>query len=530
MASLLQKLLLLIMLCMPLAGLLILHLQSPNMAPPAHTSLMLSKHPDPSCSMEDIHRCHFPQHFVFGTATASYQVEGAVKEGGRGPSVWDIFSHTPGKIADNGHGDIAVDQYHKYQEDVSLIAGMGFDAYRFSISWPRIFPDGSNKEVNKEGIEYYNRLINSLISKGIEPYATLYHWDLPQSLQDSFGGWISRDIVEHFVAYAEVCFAAFGDRVKHWITLNEPLQFSVNGYGTGIHAPGRCSYRFVSPAGNSSTEPYLAAHHALLAHAGAVNIYRKKFQGKQRGRIGMACDCEWAEPLTDSPEDKAASQRRLEFQLGWFLDPIFFGDYPAVMRKHVGDRLPRFTSFEIAGLRGSVDFVGINHYTSRFATPGPTATDPSDYGQDQEVLLSVQRAGSMIGDRAASEWLFIVPWGLQKLLHWVTARYNKPPIIITENGMDDPNLETVLLEEILQDAKRILYYQTYLSSVLKAIREGADVQGYFAWSLLDNFEWSMGYTKRFGLYYVDYSNGLKRHAKSSALWFTSFLKRQKNDI
>ncbi|KAJ7563890.1 hypothetical protein O6H91_03G129100 [Diphasiastrum complanatum] len=285
------------------------------MAPPA--ALFNSKVPDPSCFMRDIHRCQFPQHFVFGTATSAYQVEGAVKEGGRGRSVWDTFSYTPGKIADGSNGDIAVDQYHRYQEDVNLIAGMGFDAYRFSIAWPRIIPDGLTKEANKEGIAYYNRLINSLISQGIEPYATLYHWDLPQALQDSFGGWISRDIVKHFVAYAEVCFAAFGDRVKNWITLNEPHQFSVNGYGTGNHAPGRCSQRSISPAGNSSTEPYLAAHHALLAHAGAVSVYRKNFQAKQGGRIGMACDCQWAEPLTSSLEDKAAAQRRLEFQLSW---------------------------------------------------------------------------------------------------------------------------------------------------------------------------------------------------------------------
>ncbi|KAJ7563891.1 hypothetical protein O6H91_03G129100 [Diphasiastrum complanatum] len=498
------------------------------MAPPA--ALFNSKVPDPSCFMRDIHRCQFPQHFVFGTATSAYQVEGAVKEGGRGRSVWDTFSYTPGKIADGSNGDIAVDQYHRYQEDVNLIAGMGFDAYRFSIAWPRIIPDGLTKEANKEGIAYYNRLINSLISQGIEPYATLYHWDLPQALQDSFGGWISRDIVKHFVAYAEVCFAAFGDRVKNWITLNEPHQFSVNGYGTGNHAPGRCSQRSISPAGNSSTEPYLAAHHALLAHAGAVSVYRKNFQAKQGGRIGMACDCQWAEPLTSSLEDKAAAQRRLEFQLSWYLDPIFFGDYPAIMRKHVGDRLPRFTSVEIKELRGSVDFVGINHYTSKFATPGPPATDPSDFFQDQQVSLTVEREGSIIGDRAASEWLFIVPWGLQKVLHWITERYNKPPIILTENGMDDHNVNTASLGDSLNDTKRIYYYQTYLSAVLQAIREGADVRGYFAWSLLDNFEWNMGYSKRFGFYYVDYSNGLKRHAKSSALWFKNFLNPRKDDI
>ncbi|CAM6065645.1 unnamed protein product [Sphagnum tenellum] len=475
-----------------------------------------------------IHRSHFPDSFVFGAATAAYQVEGAASEGGRKPSIWDTFSHTPGKISDGTNGDVACDQYHKYQEDIDLMARLNLNAYRFSISWSRIFPEGTGPEPNKEGIAYYNKVIDGLLQKGITPYVTLYHWDLPQVLQDSFGGWTDRKIVKAYVDYAEACFAAFGNRVKHWITFNEPVQFSYNGYGTGIHAPGRCSNREMCPEGNSAVEPYLAAHHVLLAHAATMDLFRRFFKAKQGGVLGIALDCEWGEPLTNSPEDQAAAQRHVLFQLGWFLDPIYFGDYPAVMRENVGNRLPHFSEDEILLLRGCLDFIGINHYTSRYTTSGPTPLDPqqSHHFLDQCVIVSEMRNCKPIGDRAASEWLYIVPWGLQKLLTWTTERYNRPPLYITENGMDDESGEKPL-EEMLQDTKRIRYYQEYLTAVLQAIREGANVQGYFAWSLLDNFEWAVGYTKRFGLIYVDYENDKKRYVKLSAKWYSGFLNKAK---
>eukprot|EP00249_Psilotum_nudum_P032012 c47105_g1_i1 orf=277-1869(+) len=482
--------------------------------------------PEDWTTFENIHRSDFPEGFVFGVATSAYQVEGAVNEGGRGPSIWDTFAYTPGKILDGSNGDIAVDQYHRFQEDIELMANMGWDAYRFSISWSRIFPDGSGNLVNAEGLAYYNRLIDTVLEKGLKPYVTLYHWDLPQTLQDSIGGWLGQDIVQYFANYAETCFDAFGDRVKNWITLNEPLQFSYNGYGSGVHAPGRCSDCSLSPVGNSAVEPYIAAHHALLAHAAAVDIYRKKFKVKQGGAIGIAVDCEWAEPLTNTVQDRDAAQRRVEFQLGWFLDPIYFGDYPAVMRKEVGDRLPQFSPEDISLLRGSLDFVGINHYTTRFATtpPEPKPTQ-RDYMDDQRVLLSAEVNGKCIGQRAASDWLFVVPWGLQKELMWITERYNKPPIFVTENGMDQEDSQETPLDEFINDNMRVQFFRDYLSSVVRAIREGADVRGYFVWSFLDNFEWSMGYTKRFGIFYVDYADNQKRYAKLSAMWFSKFLKK-----
>lgn len=474
-------------------------------------------------NVEEISRDKFPESFVFGVATSAYQVEGAAKEGGRGPSIWDTFSYTPGKILDGRNGDVAVDQYHRYKEDVDLIAKMGFNVYRFSISWSRIFPDGFGAEVNKEGIAYYNNLIDTLLQKGVRPSVTLYHWDLPQKLHESMGGWLNREIVNYFAQYAETCFSAFGDRVKQWITFNEPLQTAVNGYATGIFAPGRCSDRSQSPLGDSSTEPYLVAHNQLLAHAAAVDIYRKKFQDKQGGVIGITVDGEWAEPFTDAEGDKAAAQRRREFQFGWFLDPIYFGDYPAIMRKKLGDRLPQFSPDEVAVLRGSLDFLGLNHYTTRYVKPSFRDSKENEYYADQDIHSIAEWEGNTIGERAASEWLYIVPWGFRKVLKWLTERYNRPPIYVTENGMDDEDSEITLLDQALNDTKRVNYFKGYLKALAEAIREGADVRGYFAWSLVDNFEWCQGYTKRFGLVFVDYKDDLKRYPKSSAHWFTSFL-------
>eukprot|EP00246_Nothoceros_aenigmaticus_P010636 TRINITY_DN2732_c0_g2_i1.p1 TRINITY_DN2732_c0_g2~~TRINITY_DN2732_c0_g2_i1.p1 ORF type:complete len:560 (-),score=70.47 TRINITY_DN2732_c0_g2_i1:786-2465(-) len=472
-----------------------------------------------------IHSSLFPKNFVFGTATSAYQVEGAVHEGGRSASVWDTFSHTAGKISDGSNGDVAVDQYHLFKEDVDRLASMGMKAYRFSIAWARIYPNNSGT-LNEEGVAYYDRLIDYLRSKDLEPYVTLYHWDLPQYLHDSVEGWLGRDIVDYWAAYAEACFEAFGDRVKNWITFNEPVQFTVGGYGTGAHPPGRTSDRKLSPVGDSATEPYIAGHNVLRSHAIAVDIYRRKFQSKQGGVIGITCDAEWAEPMTNSSADKAAAETHVLFQLGWYLDPIFLGDYPEVMRKQVGDRLPTFTAEEKDLLRGSVDFVGINHYTSRWVSAGSAhlTAGLGGYWEDQWNVISAEQDGIPIGDRAASEWLYIVPWGIQKTLTWVSRRYNGPPILVTENGMDDLNDPLVSLAEALQDTKRVKFYQDYLSYVLAAIRDGVDVRAYFAWSLVDNFEWQCGYTRRFGLYFVDYNDNLKRYPKSSVEWFTKFMK------
>ncbi|CAN6485728.1 unnamed protein product [Victoria cruziana] len=445
----------------------------------------------------------FPPNFIFGVATSAYQVEGAANEGGRGDSIWDVFSHTKGKIIDGSNGDIAVDQYHRYQAN-----GFG--------------------EVNPEGVAYYNKLIDSLLEKGIQPFVTLYHWDLPQKLHETTEGWLKKDIACYFASYAETCFSAFGDRVKYWITLNEPLQTSINGYSTGIFAPGRCSDRKWSSEGDSSTEPYLVAHNQLLAHAKAVDVYRKKFKGTQGGFIGISVDCEWAEPLTDDLSDKAAAQRRMDFQLGWYLDPIYFGRYPESMVKKLEDRLPKFTDDEVALLRNSFDFVGLNHYTTRYIISSPMSSEENGFYYDQEVDRIAEWKGVSIGDRAASEWLYVVPWGIGETLNYITKRYGKPPIYITENGMDQEDTGSSSLQELLNDSGRITYFKGYLASVARSIRNGSDIRGYFAWSLLDNFEWAHGYTKRFGIVYVDYKNGLSRHLKTSAHWFSDFLKDRRS--
>ncbi|XVE90695.1 hypothetical protein DITRI_Ditri20bG0097600 [Diplodiscus trichospermus] len=469
----------------------------------------------------EVSRADFPPSFVFGVATASYQIEGACNEGGRGASIWDSFSHTQGKIIDGSNGDVAVDHYHRYKEDVDLIQKFGFDAYRFSISWSRIFPDGLGTKVNEEGVTFYNNLINALLEKGIQPYATLYHWDLPLHLHESIGGWLNKQIVKYFALYAETCFARFGDRVKHWITINEPLQTAVNGYDTGIFAPGRCE--------GSSAEPYLAAHHQILAHATAVSTYRSKYKDKQGGQIGMVLDCEWAEANSEKIEDKSAAARRLDFQLGWFLCPIYYGDYPAVMREKLGDRLPEFSQEEKALIINSLDFLGLNHYTSRFISHVANGSEESFFYKAQEMERTVEwEGGEKIGEKAASEWLYIVPWGIQKVLNYIAQTYNNPPIYVTENGMDDEDDNSLPLHEILDDKLRVRYYKGYLAAIAQAIKDGADVRGYFAWSLMDNFEWGQGYTKRFGLVYVDYKNGLTRHPKSSAYWFSRFLKGGEN--
>ncbi|KAL6842246.1 hypothetical protein ACP4OV_027894 [Aristida adscensionis] len=473
-------------------------------------------------------RSTFPKGFVFGTAASAYQYEGAVKEDGRGQTIWDKFAHTFGKINDFSNADVAVDHYHRYEEDIQLMADMGMDAYRFSIAWSRIFPNGSG-EVNQAGIDHYNNVINALIAKGIEPYVTLYHWDLPQALEDKYTGWLNRQIINDYAVYAETCFKAFGDRVKHWITFNEPHTVTVQGYDSGLHAPGRCSVllHLYCKKGNSGTEPYIVAHNIILAHATVSDIYRKKYKAEQNGQLGIAFDVIWYEPMSNSTADVEAAKRAQEFQLGWFADPFFFGDYPAVMRSRVGTRLPMFTTQEAALVKGSLDFVGINHYTTFYAKDDDSSLIGkllNDTLADTGTISLPFRNGKPIADKANSIWLYIVPTSMRTLMNYVKDRYNTPPVYITENGMDDSNSPFISLKKALKDDKRIKYHNDYLTNLAASISEdGCDVRGYFAWSLLDNWEWAAGYTSRFGLYFVDYRDKLKRYPKNSVQWFKNLL-------
>lgn len=447
----------------------------------------------------------FPPNFIWGAATSAYQIEGGADATGKGPSIWDAFCTIPGKVHAGADARISCDHYHRWPEDVALMQNMGIKAYRFSLSWPRILPTGRGK-IAADGLRFYDELINGLLQADIEPWVTLYHWDLPLALQFEEDGWLGAGLADAFADYADLCFHHFGDRVKHWITLNEPWVVAMLGYGQGVFAPGR----------SSTTEPYLAAHNLLRAHARAVHVYRSKYQTQQQGQIGITNNCDWREPLTSSVADQDAAERALEFFLGWFTDPVYKGHYPPSMLSRIGHKLPLFTMDEVALLKGSSDFFGLNHYTTMYAADaGDKIQNSSVYGngglsEDQQVNLSLDPSWPL----TAMPWA-IVPWGCRKLLEWISRRYDYPPIIITENGGAFPD---ELRDGIVQDDDRIAYVQGYLEEIHQSIQQGVRCQGYFIWSLLDNFEWASGYSKRFGVHYVDFQT-LERRPKASAKWY-----------
>ncbi|KAL0848666.1 hypothetical protein Bca101_021913 [Brassica carinata] len=489
-------------------------------------------------------RNDFPEDFLFGAATSAYQWEGAVDEDGRTPSVWDTFSHSDNK----GNGDIACDGYHKYKEDVKLMAEMGLEAFRFSISWSRLIPNGRGP-INPKGLWFYKNLIKELRIHGIEPHVTLYHYDLPQTLEDEYGGWINRKIIEDFSAFADVCFREFGDDVKLWTTINEANIFAIGAYSEGFLPPGHCSTnKFVNcSTGNSSTEPYTAGHNILLAHASASRLYRLKYkvyththtyvytyrsifgsyehnnmavQSKQRGSVGISIYAYGLFPYTNSKEDEIATQRAKEFFFGWLLKPVVFGDYPDEMKRILGSRLPVFSEEESELVKGSSDFIGIIHYTTVYiANPKPS---PSILPSTQEFFTDMGVDTIFIGNSSFFEW-DAIPWGFEGVLEYLKQSYNNPPIYILENGLSLLCLPTQH-DSTLQDTLRVEYIQSYIGAMLNAIKNGSDTRGYFLWSVIDLYELLAGYRLSYGLYYVNFSDpSLKRSPKLSASWYSGFL-------
>ncbi|GMY13145.1 beta-glucosidase 13-like [Fagus crenata] len=456
-------------------------------------------------------RKDFPPDFKFGCSTSALQTEGAGTEGGRGPSTWDRFIQD-----DVGDKDIAVDSYHRYKEDVQLLKKMGADTYRFSISWSRILPDGTvGGGVNHEGINFYNSFINELIQNGITPFVTLFHFDLPQALQDKYKGFLSSQIVDDFKAYADICYQYFGDRVKHWTTINEPQVFGQYGYKIGMS----------NPNANPVTDPYLATHHIILAHAAAAKHYKEKYQPTQEGEVGISIVTQWFEPYGDTRHDKDATERAFDFLVGWFMEPLVFGDYPFIMKALIKDGLPEFTEAEKDLVKGSFDFIGVNYYTSRYALSNQYDKDDTYTSSDQfqYAQLKVDRNGKPIGDPTpGSTEIYVYPQGLRDALIYMKKEYNNPKFYITENGYPEKRDDTVPVETALDDNARIQHILSHLFAVSEAIKDGTNVKGYFMWALMDCMEMGSGYKVRFGLNYTDYNN-LNRIPKKSAKWLKDFV-------
>ena len=452
----------------------------------------------------------FPAGFRWGAATAAYQIEGAAREGGRGPSIWDTFSHTPGKVLGSDTGDVAVDHYHRYAEDVALMVDLGLTAYRFSISWPRVQPSGSG-EFNEEGLDFYRRLVDALLEAGIEPWPTLYHWDLPQPLEDA-GGWPERETAHRFAEYAAHVHAALGDRVRHWTTVNEPWCAAFLGYASGEHAPGRRE-----PAASLQ-----AAHHLLLAHGLAVEAMRARTPDN---RFGAAVNLYAISAASDDPADADAARRIDGLQNRLFLDPLLLGRYPTDVLEDVAPLGFTPPDDDLAVIGRSCDQLGINYYSRHTVagTPGEatqTASSPFSThspwpGSDHVRFVPSGRPVTGMGWDIDAD-------GLHEVLTRVHREYPEVPLYITENGAGydeapDP-------DGTIQDEGRIAYLDEHLRACHRAIADGVPLRGYFTWSLLDNFEWAWGYSKRFGLVHVDYATQ-RRVPKESARWYAEVIRR-----
>ncbi|RYR71714.1 hypothetical protein Ahy_A02g005946 isoform A [Arachis hypogaea] len=428
-------------------------------------------------------RDDFPHDFIFGAATTAYQVEGAANEDGRTPSIWDTFAHDVFEGTENGN--VACDGYHK-------------------------------GPVNPKGLEYYNNLINELISNGIQPHVTLHNFDLPQVLEDEYGGWVSRKIIRDFTNYADVCFREFGDRVLYWTTINEPNVFAIGGYDLGATPPRRCSPPFCHSTGNkgnSTIEPYLAVHNILLSHSSAARLYRRKYKENQHGFVGISIFTFGCHPITNTERDRVACQRVYDHMVGWIMEPLVRGDYPISMKRNAGSRIPAFTSRESKQIKGVIHYYNIN------VTDNPDALNNNlrDYNMDIAAVLYFELF--------SNEEIAVTPWKLVEELNKLKLLYGNPPLFIYENGQRTNSNSS------LQDVTRVNYLYGYIGAVLDALRDGSNIKGYFVWSFMDVFELLDGYESSFGLYYVDRNDPeLKRYPKLSAKWYNKFLKGGRTSI
>jgi len=440
-------------------------------------------------------RADFASDFLWGCATSSYQIEGAAKEHGRVESIWDRFAATPGRIRDGSSGEVACDHYHRWPEDFDIARSLGLNAYRFSIAWPRIFSETG--KVNEKGLDFYSRLVDGMLERGLQPWATLYHWDLPQYLQDR-GGWNERATVDAFVELADVMSRRLGDRVKHWITHNEPWCTAIIGNFEGWHAPGLTDFRTALQV----------SHHVLVSHGKAVPVIRANVPDAQ---VGISLSLHPLRPASSSSRDIAAMERHDGLRYRWFLDPLYGRGYPQKTLELVGDQAPRVLPGDLEAIAVKTDFLGVNYYF-----PETIADDPGHAPLDARVLPP--GAGEITG----MGWP-VEPQGLAELLARVHKDYRPGPIYVTENGScyDD----TVSPDGGVHDAERRRYLARHLGALRDVVRDGVPVKGYFAWSLVDNFEWAEGYSKRFGLVHIDYATQ-RRRLKDSALWYRAFLKEE----
>ncbi len=439
----------------------------------------------------------FPAHFVWGAATASYQIEGAVREDGRGSSIWDDFSATPGKVFKGHTGEVAADHYHRVAEDVDLMAKLGLAAYRFSLAWPRIVPDGRGA-VNEAGLDFYDRLVDTLLARGIQPFATLYHWDLPSPLERE-GGWTNRDTALAFADYVDVITRRLGDRVASWITLNEPWCSAYLGYGIGVHAPGRVDRQAAIDA----------AHHLLLGHGLAVPRIRANV--KAGTPVGITLLLNPVYGVDDRPETLRDVELAYEFSNRWFLDPIYRGAYPEHFFEHMALNPPPIQDGDLEIISAPIDFLGVNNY-SRVLVRGAETQPLADRCQGVAPIPN-----ACYTDMA---WE-VYPQGLRDLLVDVARNYPVKNLYVTENGAAYPDAWDG--GETLNDERRVSFLHSYIAACAEALEQGAPLRGYFVWSLMDNFEWGEGYAKRFGIVYIDYPTQ-RRVIKASGHWYASLLR------